>query len=80
MHASGYSEIDKLLEDTFFPIDAENHLSCIAADYRNGTPISERLWEAQELAAPAENDWEAFVKIAEKMPVYRASNYQSVTA
>ena len=79
-HAMGETDLDTVMEDLTFTVSPVNHLECYALDLESATPDSERSWEAHELAKKAGRDWEAFVKIAEQMPVYQESNYETAAA
>ena len=79
-HASGVSGLDHLIEETFFSFPADNLMELMGNALEEGSPQELRISESSKMSSKAKWDWDAFVKIAEKMPAYQAINYQVETA
>ena len=66
-HASGVSDIDRLIEELYFSSYPSDELECMS-DYRGkDDPLYARLDEAIIACYKLGGDWKKFVKVAQSM-------------
>jgi hypothetical protein len=72
-HASGVSDIDRLIEELYFSSYPSDELECMS-DYRGkDDPLYARLDEAIIACYKLGGDWKKFVKVAQSMKPFSAA-------
>ena len=76
-HAVGDCTIEELIDCSYLNSEVDNLLECLAnCHFEKGSPGWKRVMEASKKAIEIESDYEKFVPIAEKMPVYVEGDYE----